>query len=125
MEIQHLRGFYYSAKLGSLSKAANKLSVTQSAVSQQIKALEQELGIQLFNRYGPRKELSPDGEIFLDLISNVVQEIDSIKTIFEDRKGNQKGLLTFAATTLMIMDVLPYIVKNFRERYPKVSLIIL
>lgn len=125
MEIQQLKGFYYSAKMGSLSKAADKLSITQSAVSQQIKTLESELGVHLFNRYGPRKELTPDGEIFLELISGIVQEMDTLKLTFQDRKGEEKGLLTIAATTLMIMDVLPFIVKNFREQYPNVTLIIL
>ena len=66
MEIQQLRGFYYSAKLGSLTGAAEKLSITQSAVSQQIKSLEEELEVQLFNRYGPRKELTPNGSTFFN-----------------------------------------------------------
>jgi DNA-binding transcriptional LysR family regulator len=125
MEIQQLKGFYYSAKIGSLTKAAEKLSITQSAVSQQIRSLEDELGVQLFNRIGPRKELTPDGEIFLNLISNIIQDMDSLKTMFEDQKGGQSGLLTIAATTLMIMDVLPNIVKNFMKKYPHVRIIIL
>ena len=45
MEIQQLKGFYYSARLGSLTKAAEKMAITQSAVSQQIKSLEEELGV--------------------------------------------------------------------------------
>ena len=44
MEFQQLRGFYYSARLGNLTKAAEKMAITQSAVSQQIKALEEGLG---------------------------------------------------------------------------------
>jgi DNA-binding transcriptional LysR family regulator len=125
MEIQQLKGFYYSAKMGSLTKAAEKLSVTQSAVSQQIRSLEVELGVQLFNRIGPRKELTPDGEIFLNLISNIIQDMDSLKTMFEDQKGSQSGLLTLAATTLMIMDVLPGIVKTFIKDYPHIRITIL
>ncbi len=125
MEIQQLRGFYYSAKIGSLTKAAEKLSITQSAVSQQIRSLEEELGVQLFNRIGPRKELTQEGEIFLNLISNIIQDMDVLKITFEDLKGSQKGLITIAATTLMVMDVLPIIVKNFIKSYPHVRIIIL
>lgn len=125
MEIQQLRGFYYGVKLGNLTKAAEKLSLTQSAVSQQIKSLEKELEVKLFNRFGPRKELTPDGKILFDLIAPLVQEIDTLKITFEDLKGNQKGLLTIAATTVMIMDYLPYIIKNFTKKYPHVKLIIL
>lgn len=125
VEIQQLRGFYYSAKLKSFSKAADKLSVTQSAVSQQVRHLEEKLGVHLFNRYGPRMELTLDGEIFLELISSIVQAMDTLQTNFDDLKGNTRGTLTFAATTMMIMDVLPLIVKKFRKRYPGVKIKIL
>ncbi|RKY82771.1 hypothetical protein DRQ07_00325 [candidate division KSB1 bacterium] len=125
MEIQQLRGFYYSAKLGSLTKAADKMSITQSAVSQQIKSLEDELGVKLFNRYGPKKDLTPDGEIFLDIIAPLIQEIDSLKITFEDVKGSQRGVLTIAATTFMIMSHLPVIIKKFTQLYPSVRLTIL
>ncbi|HHS12225.1 MAG TPA: LysR family transcriptional regulator [bacterium] len=122
MEIQQLKGFYYSTKLGSLTRAAEKLSVTQSAVSQQIKSLESELGIQLFNRFGPKKELTPDGKLFFELISPIIQELDSLKSTFEDMKGNEKGLLTIAATTFMIMNLLPPVIKQYTEKYPNVQL---
>ena len=125
MEIQQLKGFFYSARLGSLTKAAEKMSVTQSAVSQQIKSLEEELGVKLFNRYGPRKDLTPDGKLFFDLITPLIQEIDTIKTTFEDLKGNQKGVLTIAATTFIIMNQLPHVTKKFAEEYPHVRLNVL
>ncbi len=125
MEIQQLIGFYYSVKLGSLTNAAEKMSVTQSAVSQQIKSLEDELRVKLFSRIGPRKDITPDGKLFFDLITPLIQEIDTLKTTFEDMKGNQKGLLTIAATTVMIMNRLPNLIKNFTKKYPTVKLIIL
>jgi len=125
MEFQQLRGFFYSAKMGSLTKAAEKMSITQSAVSQQIKSLEDDLGVKLFNRYGPRKDLTPDGEIFLELISPLIQEIDSLKITFQDAKGSQKGVLTIAATTFMIMSHLPVVIKKFTQMYPSVKLTIL
>lgn len=125
MEIQQLKGFYYSARLGSLTKAAEKMAITQSAVSQQIKALEEELGVKLFNRYGPRKDLTPDGRLFYQLITPIVQEIDSLRVTFDDMKGNQKGILTIAATTFMIMNLLPSVIKAFTKKYPHVRLTVL
>ena len=125
MELQQLRGFYYSAKLGSLTRAAGKMAITQSAVSQQVKSLEDEMGVKLFNRYGPKKDLTSDGKLFLKLISPLIQEMDSLKVTFEDLKGNQKGLLTIAATTFMIMNHLPLIIKKFTKTYPNIKLIIL
>lgn len=125
MEFQQLRGFYYSARLGSLTKAAEKMSITQSAVSQQIKSLEAELGVKLFNRFGPRKDLTHDGKLFFQLITPLIQEIDSLKVTFEDLKGNQRGVLTTAATTFMIMNHLPYVIKKFTKEYPHVRLTVL
>lgn len=125
MELQQLRGFYYSAKLGSLTRAAGKMAITQSAVSQQVKSLEDEMGVKLFNRHGPKKDLTSDGKLFLKLISPLIQEMDSLKVTFEDLKGNQKGLLTIAATTFMIMNHLPLIIKKFTKTYPNIKLIIL
>lgn len=125
MEIQQLKGFFYSARLGSLTRAAEKMSVTQSAVSQQIKSLEEELGVKLFNRYGPRKDLTSDGKLFFDLITPLIQEIDTLKITFEDLKGNQKGVLTIAATTFMIMNKLPQVIKKFSKEYPHIRLNVL
>lgn len=125
MEIQQLKGFFYSARLGSLTKAAEKMSITQSAVSQQIKSLEEELSVKLFNRYGPRKDLTPDGKLFFDLITPLIQEMDTLKTTFEDLKGNQKGILTIAATTFIIMNQLPLVIQKFTKDYPNVQLNVL
>ena len=125
MEIQQLKGFYYSARLGSLTRAAEKMAITQSAVSQQIKALEEELGIKLFNRFGPRKDLTSDGRLFYNLITPLIQELDSLRTTFEDLKGTEKGFLTIAATTFMIMNKLPTVIRKFSNKYPHVRLTIL
>ena len=125
MEFQQLRGFFYSARLGNLTKAAEKMTITQSAVSQQIKSLEEELGVKLFNRFGPRKDLTSEGRLFYQIITPIIQEIDSLKITFEDMKGNQRGILTIAATTFMIMNYLPFMIKKFIDKYPHVRLTIL
>ncbi len=125
MEIQQLKGFFYSARFGSLTRAAEKMSITQSAVSQQIKALEEELGVKLFNRFGPRKDLTHDGKLFFDLITPLIQEIESLKVTFEDLKGNERGVLTIAATTFMIMNKLPNVIQKFSKDYPHVRLNVL
>ena len=65
--LQQLRGFYYAARANSISKAAEKMSLSQPSVSLQIQALERELGVQLFERRGPRIRLTPDGDTLLEL----------------------------------------------------------
>ena len=91
MEIQQLKGFFYSARLGSLTKAADKMSITQSAVSQQIKSLEEELGVKLFNRYGPRKDLTPDGKLFFDLVTPLIQDIDTLKITLPNKFRSKRN----------------------------------
>jgi len=124
MEMHQLRGFYYSARLKSLTKAAEKLAVTQSAVTQQIKNLERNLNVQLFNRFGPRKELTPEGQLLFDLVAPLVQEFETVESTFEDLKGQEHGAMTIAATTVMIMNFLPFVVKRFARQYPRVRLVI-
>jgi DNA-binding transcriptional LysR family regulator len=101
------------------------LSITESAVSQQIKSLEAELGCRLFNRIGPRKELTPDGKIFLELITPIVHALDALRTTFDDLKGHQTGELTIAATTVVIMGQLPDVIKKFKKKHPGIRLSIL
>ena len=125
MDLQRLKGFYYSAKFGSLTKAAEKMNITQSAVSQQISSLEDELNIKLFHRYGPQKDLTHAGEIFYELISSIIISIEDLKTTFEDKRGIQKGVLTFAATTFIIMNILPKVITAFSEKYQDIKFRIL
>jgi len=125
MDIQRLKGFYYSAKFGSLTKAAEKMNITQSAVSQQISSLEEELNTKLFHRYGPQKDLTHDGEIFFELISSIIVSIEDLIITFEDMRGTEKGILTFAATTFIIMNLLPEIITKFSEKYQEIKFRIL
>src|SRR3972149_5537398 len=74
--LQQLRGFCYAARKKSISKAAEKMLLSQPSVSLQIKALEQELGTQLFERRGPRIELTHDGHRLLELAGPLVDAID-------------------------------------------------
>ena len=76
--LRFLKTFHVAAKLGSFKAAAQELCVTASAVSHQIKALEQQLGVSLFNR-GPRSlSLSPAGALYLENIDAVFSRLESV-----------------------------------------------
>ena len=76
--LRFLKTFHIAAKLGSFKAAAEELCVTASAVSHQIKALEQQLGVTLFNR-GPRSlSLSPAGALYLENIDAVFSRLESV-----------------------------------------------
>ncbi len=70
--VQQLRGFCYAAQAGSVSKAAERLFLSQPSVSLQIQALERELKVTLFERRGPKITLTPDGKTLYDLAASLV-----------------------------------------------------
>lgn len=76
--LQQLRGFCYTAQFGNITRAATHMGLTQSSVSQQIKALEDELGVELFSRNGPHITLTKDGQRLLKMALPHVDGIQSI-----------------------------------------------
>lgn len=121
--LQQLRGFYYTARLGSVSKAAEKMYLSQPSVSLQIQALERELGAALFERRGPRMDLTPDGRILLDLAQPLVEGIDSLSESFSARRESvDRGRVDLAAGGSTILYVLPRFVEQFVKTYPGIEL---
>jgi len=121
--MQQLRGFYYTARTGSVSAAAKKMYLTQPTVSLQIQALERELGVQLFERHGPRIELTPNGKLLLDLATPLVTGVDELHQEFEARRDSVEwGRVIIAAGGSTIQYVLPHYVKAFVQAHPQVEL---
>ncbi len=79
MEWRHILAFYHVAKLGSFTKAAEVLFKTQSALTQQIKALEDELGFPLLERIGKKKlKLTQAGEKFFVFAEEVINKYNAV-----------------------------------------------
>ncbi len=117
-----LRGFCQAARSGSMSKAAERLYLSQPSVSLQIQALERELGVTLFERRGPRIDLTPDGHLLLDLARPLVDGIDSIHEDFHAQRSSvDRGRVDFAAGGSTILYVLPKIVEAFVKSYPQIE----
>lgn len=126
MEWQQLVGFHQVAKLGSFTKAAEATFRTQSALSQQIKALEEEFGCPLLERIGKKKlRLTTAGERFLNFCTAVLGNYQHLQEELNEIKGLKKGHLRLAApfTTLyhLFRDLLP----AYIGKYPQVQLSIL
>jgi len=101
MEWQQIVGFYHAARLRSFTKAGEATFRTQSALSQQIKALESELGCLLFERIGKRRlQLTPAGEKFFRFAELVLTAYDGLKDELGELMGLAKGQLTIAAPSL-------------------------
>ncbi|MEM9657827.1 MAG: LysR family transcriptional regulator, partial [Planctomycetota bacterium] len=120
--LQQLRGFCRAARDGSISKAAEKLLLSQPSVSLQIKALEQELDAQLFERHGPRIELTYDGRQLLELARPLVEGIDRLPDAFAARRESpDRGVVTIAAGGSTIQYILPPFVEHFAHAHPEVD----
>jgi DNA-binding transcriptional LysR family regulator len=126
MDWQQIIGFYYVAKLGSFTKAGDATFRTQSALSQQIKNLEQELGCQLLERIGRRKlRLTSAGQKFFKFSETSLERYQSLTEELNELKGLQKGLLRMAAPFTTLYHLIPSALKNYINQFPNVELTIL
>lgn len=122
MENSQLISFYEIVKAGSYSKAAKNLSITQSAVSHQIKNLEKELRIRLFERNGNMMKLTDGGEILFGCVSAFLNDLSNLKRISEDISNFKTGHLTVATNNAIIVHILPDVIKKFKEELPGIKL---
>lgn len=121
--LQQLRGFCYAAADGSISKAANRLFLSQPSVSLQIQALEREMDVTLFERRGPRIRLTPDGELLFQMAMPLIEQLDKLPDEFASRRGDvEHGRIDVAAGWSTILYVLPQYVELFREQFPSIEL---
>ncbi len=121
--LQQLRGFCQAVQTGSISKAAEKLFLSQPSVSLQIQALERELKTQLFERRGPKIMLTPDGKTLYDLAAPLVDQIDSLEDTFGARRGSlETGRIDIAAGESTTLYLLPRFVQEFSKKYPGIEL---
>ncbi|HEY9762393.1 MAG TPA: LysR substrate-binding domain-containing protein [Trichocoleus sp.] len=124
MELRHLRYFIAVADELSFSRAAERLRMAQPPLSQQIQALEAELGVKLFDRKKRPLQLTSAGQAFLEEARfTLVQLEQAIHTTRRIHQG-EMGSLTVSFTSSMANGVLPDILRTFKQRYPDVKLIL-
>jgi len=121
--LKQLRAFCAVARTGKMTEAADELFISQSAISLQIKALEEELSVILFERRGPRIQLTPDGSKLLDMARPLVEGMDGLGNRFnkEVRGDLEAGNLVIAAGESTIMYILPALLSYFHSLHPKIS----
>lgn len=121
--LKPLRAFCQTARLGSVSRAAEALHVSQPAVTLQLQALSREMGIQLFERSGRRLIPTREGEALYELARPLVEGIDGLDTALRQHvRGLDAGELHVAAGSSTILYLLPKIVAAFRAAQPDVHL---
>jgi len=126
MNLQQLRYLCAIVDHGmNVSVAAEALFTSQPGISKQIRQLEEELGVPIFVRQGKRlAALTAGGEVIVATARRAVQELNNLKRVGAEFKAEDTGTLAIATTHTQARYVLPRVLTQFSERYPKVRLLL-
>lgn len=121
--LKPLRAFCQTARLGSVSRAAEALYVSQPAITLQLQALERDMGVPLFERSGRRLIPTREGQLLYEMAQPLVEGLDDLAAEFREKvSGLDAGELNIAANSSTILYLLPKIVAGFRAAHPDVRL---
>lgn len=122
MDIQNIRAFLMVAETRSFSRAAEKLFITQPAISKRISTLEYSLDCQLFDRLGKNIQLTQAGEALIPSYQRILAEIEESKRIISTLRTQVSGHLKFGTSHHIGLHRLPPILKQYTNQYPQVEL---
>lgn len=121
MDLKQLNSFLTICKLQSFTQAADALSYAQSTITTQIKLLENELEVKLFDRMGKNITLTHEGKKLLPYAKQMLKLASEIKSVVSN-DSEPSGLLTIGAAESLCVLRLPEILKEYRKLYPKVEI---
>ncbi|HJV74966.1 MAG TPA: CysB family HTH-type transcriptional regulator [Noviherbaspirillum sp.] len=124
MNFQQLRSIREAARCGyNLTEVANALFTSQPGVSRQIRELEEELGVEIFERNGKRLTgLTEPGKGILQIVERLLLEAENLRQASREYAGEKSGTLTIAATHTQARYALPRVVQSFRATFPNVRI---
>jgi DNA-binding transcriptional LysR family regulator len=122
MDIRNFTGFVMAAELMNITLAAQRLNVTQSALSRQIKGLEDYLGVKLFEKSGRNVRLTAKGEALFARINGVLIADKNLRTLADDLSQGETGILRIGACSQLIERYLPSFLKEWKAGNPGVNI---
>ncbi len=114
--------FYETAKSASFSEAAERLYISQSAISQCISRLEGDLGVRLFARSRKGVTLTKEGELLFEKIAPAIQSVEQGEALLEKMRHLESGVLTIAAGDSVTTHVLLPYLERFHASYPDIRI---
>lgn len=120
MELREIRTFLEVANKKSFCKAAEKLGYSQAAVTIQIKQLEKELKVRLFDRIGKQTTLTHEGETFYEYAADVVKSLTHVKNILSE-SSELTGRLVIGTIESICSTLFPPLIQEFHRLYPQVN----
>jgi len=121
MDLRQLEMFRAVAEQGTFTKAAERLHVSQSAVSRQVQLLEEELGGVLLHRSGRGVTLTEAGELLLRMTHRVERDVQEALAQISQTHSLQRGVLHIGGGMTVCLYVLPRLLKKYRRQYPRVD----
>lgn len=122
MDTQHLQAFVAIAENGSFSAAAERLHLTQPAISKRIALLEDQLKTTLFDRIGRQVALTHAGQVLLSKAKLILNEVVAAQRAIADLQGDVQGKLSIATSHHVGLHYLPPYLREFSTQYPQVKL---
>lgn len=122
MLARQVRYFLAVAEHQSFTRAADALHVSQPALSQQVRLMEESLGVQLFDRSGRTTRLTDSGEVYLQYVRRASQEFREAKRAIHDVNDLSRGALRVAVTPTFTTYLVGPLVEAFHSRYPNIFL---
>jgi len=122
MQIAQIDAFLAVAELESFSQAAEKLHLTQPAVSKRIRQLEQSVNTSLFDRIGKRSILTPNGKAFKLHAERILLELETYRSGLSRQQDTPSGSLSLGTSHHIGLHRLPQILRDFKIHYPRVDL---
>lgn len=122
MEWDRLKTFYHVAQVLSFTRAAEMINITQSAVSRQIRSIEDQLKCSLFVRAKGGLILTQEGQILLDCVRNMYNNAEQARTLIQDSDKEPQGLIKIAATTGFFTGYFADLIPDFLKMYPLIEL---
>ncbi|WP_055664228.1 LysR family transcriptional regulator [Jannaschia seosinensis] len=121
LEFRHLRTIRAIHECGGLARAADRLNITQSALSHQVKNLEAQIGVDLFVRRSKPMRLSPAGQRLLRLAEQVLPQVEAVEQDFAGLKSGKTGRLHIAIECHACFEWLFPVLEQFRRAWPEVD----
>ncbi|WP_421863650.1 LysR family transcriptional regulator [Motiliproteus sp.] len=122
MDAHSLKAFVSVAEDESFSIAAERLFLTQPAISKRIANLEQQLGCRLFDRIGRKVSLTEPGRLLLPRARSILLELEDTRRLLSNRDGRIDGKLSLATSHHISLHRLPPVLRSFHRRYAEVEL---
>ncbi len=124
INLELYRIFYIVAKNKNMTRASEELHISEPAISQSIKKLEEQLGGTLFLRSNKGMELTKEGEMFYNYVKGALELINNAENEFTSFKGLEKGEIKIGCSTTLTKLVLLETIKLFHIQYPNINIII-